>query len=374
MLSQAPTIVAREAAPNLLCSVCLDTWKHPVMMVPCEHIYCEGCVATLRNCPDCRAVIETRKAPHRILMQLSESVSVVCEGCQWGGTRSESYQHSCYSLPSEAALASTVRRRSTHDATPELTSQLAAYFVAFGGCPSEEPVSVTIEKPGFCELLRCLHYAESQSDFDKIYTAVRELSASSSSRASEGGDVTVGGLLQFLKKYPADPRRLYQLPVTAYQNCMYQLSQWLISNSGGSPVTNPQELSTLRFTPTDFARFVRRHEYQSVLEGRVSLSEAEWIERFLPLVDVCDVDGQVSRHEAMRFMSSCIRGTSIEAENEEEGLPAVREPTPSLSVAPREGVRAQQHPPRSQNRQSGPGNRRALNRRETPRSSCCLTM
>lgn len=318
MLSHAPALVACEAAPDLICSVCLDTWKHPVMLRPCEHVYCESCVASLRHCPDCRKSISERSKPHRILQQIAEQVRVTCEGCGWCGSRSESYDHRCFQLPrsipqgeSHAALPSTTRRARHEFNQQELAAQLAAYFVAFGGRSSESSQSVSIDREGFCDLLECLNYATDTADLNKIYDAVRATSTS-----APRGDVTVGMLMQFLEQYPADPKRLYHLSVIDYHSCVYQLWLWLSRNRPSSSDGG----RNLHFTPLDFAQFVRRHSYQSVLDAAGSPpDDATWVAKYLPLIDVCDGDGSISRHEALRFMSSCIRGVSILEENVLEG-------------------------------------------------------
>ncbi len=36
------------------CAICLASWTDPVI-IPCAHIYCEGCLKGIDKCPLCRA-------------------------------------------------------------------------------------------------------------------------------------------------------------------------------------------------------------------------------------------------------------------------------------------------------------------------------
>lgn len=303
MLNHCPSITACEPAPDLICSVCLDTWRDPVEMTKCGHIFCKACVAAAERCPECRGPAE-RQAPSRLLVRMAQQVKVRCEGCGWRGPREAADSHRCFAVPVQSSAARSVLH---HEVTPEVVKNMATYFVAFGAAPHSSPSEVSLPKDAFFRLLRCFNYAEHNEDFEKIHKAALQLGGTASKRTNR---VTVGGLMAFLAKYPADERRLYRLSVEQYHSCMFHLWQWFESD---------EHKAENDFSPDQFYDFSIKFGYlQGSLKSKTDRKNA--IARWLPLVDVCDSDGRVSRHEMLRFMSSCQRGTSMLEENINEGL------------------------------------------------------
>jgi hypothetical protein len=167
MLAATSHLCACEPAPELLCSVCLDTWKDPVEIKPCAHIFCKECLGQLDRCPDCRVAIGSTKKPNRILCKLAEEIKVKCSGCGWSGTREESSKHRCFEAP-QTSLPNT----QMHEINPEVEAQLGAYFLAFGGRATDAGDDVCITKEGFFKLMKCFNYAETTTDLDHIYRGV----------------------------------------------------------------------------------------------------------------------------------------------------------------------------------------------------------
>lgn len=87
--------VGEDFSEELMCALCLDSWKEPVEMVPCGHIFCKECASILKSCPVCRGSIEGQRTPNRTLVNLALSVRVKCRTCGWKGTREESLHHKC---------------------------------------------------------------------------------------------------------------------------------------------------------------------------------------------------------------------------------------------------------------------------------------
>jgi hypothetical protein len=80
---------------DMRCVMCQDSWKKPVAAKPCDHIFCRGCVENMYDCPQCRAPIVEFQLVHRVLVGVSEKVSVKCTDCEKVMARSESYAHNC---------------------------------------------------------------------------------------------------------------------------------------------------------------------------------------------------------------------------------------------------------------------------------------
>jgi hypothetical protein len=312
MLAATSLICADEPAPDLICSVCLDTWRTPVELKPCSHIFCSECihhVPPIVKCPECRCYIEAFKAPNRVLTRLAEQVKVKCGGCQWKGTREESVGHRCFVAP-KAPVPPTVK---LHTVSEAVAKQLATYFIAFGGDAGSTAKGgdVTITKKGFFELMKCFHYGDSKEDLDKIYNAVRNVTPP----PPRDGSVTVRSLCTFLAKYPAEPKRLYKLSLEDYHTCMYSLYEWFEKRKDATSLLPRDEQ---KFSGKEFIEFAILHKYLAPFESPREQKRAEG--HWMSMVDVVDRDGMVSRHEALRFMSSCIRVSSLRDDNFEEHL------------------------------------------------------
>ncbi|CAC9491935.1 conserved hypothetical protein [Leishmania infantum JPCM5] len=87
--------LGEDFSEELTCAVCLDSWKDPVELMPCGHIFCKACATGLKECPVCRDPIRSTKAPNRTLVNMALQIRVKCRRCQWKGTREQGMSHVC---------------------------------------------------------------------------------------------------------------------------------------------------------------------------------------------------------------------------------------------------------------------------------------
>ncbi|GET88982.1 zinc finger, C3HC4 type (RING finger)/EF-hand domain pair, putative [Leishmania tarentolae] len=87
--------VGEDFCEELTCAVCLDSWKDPIELSPCGHIFCKACATSLKECPVCRKPIESTKTPNRTLVNMALQIQVRCRQCQWKGTREQGMSHVC---------------------------------------------------------------------------------------------------------------------------------------------------------------------------------------------------------------------------------------------------------------------------------------
>ena len=91
---------------ELHCAICLDSFKDPVELQPCEHVYCKACAAQLVTCPSCRKNISARGPAHLVIRNLALKVKVLCDQCKWVGHREDAPRHVCGAAsPASAAPA-----------------------------------------------------------------------------------------------------------------------------------------------------------------------------------------------------------------------------------------------------------------------------
>lgn len=80
----------------LECQICFDSWRNPVQVLKCGHIFCSHCAtANGSRCFICRGDITGTQAPDEKIIQAALSVPVVCSSCGWRGTRGEGETHRC---------------------------------------------------------------------------------------------------------------------------------------------------------------------------------------------------------------------------------------------------------------------------------------
>ncbi|CBZ27467.1 conserved hypothetical protein [Leishmania mexicana MHOM/GT/2001/U1103] len=87
--------IGEDFSEELTCAVCLDSWKDPVELMPCGHIFCKACATDLKECPVCRDSVRSTKAPNRTLVNMALQIQVKCRRCQWKGTREQGMTHVC---------------------------------------------------------------------------------------------------------------------------------------------------------------------------------------------------------------------------------------------------------------------------------------
>ncbi|KAG5478031.1 hypothetical protein LSCM4_05429 [Leishmania orientalis] len=87
--------IGENFSEELTCAVCLDSWKDPIELAPCGHIFCKACAEGLKECPVCRGPISSTKAPNRTLVNIAKQIQVKCARCGWRGTREKGMSHAC---------------------------------------------------------------------------------------------------------------------------------------------------------------------------------------------------------------------------------------------------------------------------------------
>ncbi|KAK7195603.1 Zinc finger C3HC4 type (RING finger) protein [Novymonas esmeraldas] len=91
----AALCVGEDFSEELTCAVCLDSWKDPIELAPCGHIFCKECASGLKDCPVCRDHIASTKAPNRTLVNMALQIRVKCMRCGWKGKREQGMSHVC---------------------------------------------------------------------------------------------------------------------------------------------------------------------------------------------------------------------------------------------------------------------------------------
>ncbi|XQJ27365.1 Zinc finger, C3HC4 type (RING finger)/Ring finger domain/zinc-RING finger domain/EF-hand domain pair/EF hand/EF-hand domain/Secreted protein acidic and rich in cysteine Ca binding region containing protein, putative [Leishmania guyanensis] len=108
----AALCVGEDFCEEFTCAVCLDSWKDPIELTPCGHIFCKACAQDLKECPVCRKKIDLMKTPNRTLVNMAKQIRVKCMRCEWKGTREQGMSHVCgnasASLPSQPSRPSSV--------------------------------------------------------------------------------------------------------------------------------------------------------------------------------------------------------------------------------------------------------------------------
>ncbi|KPA79209.1 hypothetical protein ABB37_05696 [Leptomonas pyrrhocoris] len=101
--------VGQDFSEELTCAVCLDSWKEPIELSPCGHIFCRECAVGLKECPVCRKKIESSNQPNRTLVNMALQIPVKCMRCGWQGTREQGMRHECGSGSAQPTRLSSIR-------------------------------------------------------------------------------------------------------------------------------------------------------------------------------------------------------------------------------------------------------------------------
>ena len=79
-----------DVPKDFTCSICLELWRVPVQLNPCQHIFCQDCCAKAlvgkdkkQECPTCRQTVIAKSAPHKILLNMLDEVQFQCSDCHW---------------------------------------------------------------------------------------------------------------------------------------------------------------------------------------------------------------------------------------------------------------------------------------------------
>ena len=82
---------------DLVCSICMSVATDPTELVPCGHLYCTTCCASLTKCPACRCFIKQRRKPTRAVKNILERAPGRCV-CGWTGTKggfTDTHKNTC---------------------------------------------------------------------------------------------------------------------------------------------------------------------------------------------------------------------------------------------------------------------------------------
>jgi hypothetical protein len=80
---------------TIQCTVCHTPWENPVELKPCGHVFCRECIANPEECPFCLASVKSAQKPTQALIDLINEVFVMCEHCDWAGSRQQAKMHMC---------------------------------------------------------------------------------------------------------------------------------------------------------------------------------------------------------------------------------------------------------------------------------------
>lgn len=251
---------------ELECALCLDSWKNPVELVPCGHIFCSECLPEkTKKCPLCRGAITSRKPPHRTLVNLALELTVQCSQCGWKGAREQSATHTCSppEKPKEEVKETTpakktegkVKRPSKVNGSAK--SSKAGTASSSGGASPNDPASPKVPVKKDCGPLPpgntpWVQYGMSKEEYDQIVSLYLNFDEDGNGRlgftemkklarwlnfahtteqitvlfaamdADGSGEVTLEELLNWLKDHRPNPDALYGLSPFEYNTVMMQ--------------------------------------------------------------------------------------------------------------------------------------------------------
>jgi hypothetical protein len=73
----------------------MDSFRDAVELKPCGHVFCKECAQRLTSCAICRKNIVERVAANLLIRNMALKVPVLCDACQWVGSREASQRHRC---------------------------------------------------------------------------------------------------------------------------------------------------------------------------------------------------------------------------------------------------------------------------------------
>ncbi|PBJ75511.1 hypothetical protein BCY84_11090 [Trypanosoma cruzi cruzi] len=227
-----PLIMATECNEELRCALCLDSWKDPVELVPCGHIFCAICVRGMNPCPICRQSVANNKRPNRTLVNLALAVPVKCASCSWTGTREQGNSHTCRtdtkmaSVPSalapgpKYAFVEPTSQEPWHQfgLSREEYDQIMALFVFF-----DNDESGGLDRAEAGRLARWLNFARTDYDIDRMFCLMD---------TDGSGTLSLNEFLTWLSHNRPDPNALYGLSQSEYNTIMMQFRLYDTDQNG----------------------------------------------------------------------------------------------------------------------------------------------
>ncbi|KAG5477793.1 hypothetical protein LSCM1_05092 [Leishmania martiniquensis] len=324
--------VGEGFSEELTCAVCLDSWKDPIELAPCGHIFCRACAEGLRECPVCREPISSTKAPNRTLVNIAKQIQVKCSQCGWRGTREKSMSHECGRPESSLSASQTAAAPSApatsssppcgsgapessgcaayggynappdlddfctsdsrvHAAAPQAQPPQASYQVIepTGPCPwtlyglgqseydqivslfvfFDDDDSGTLDRNEVARLARWLNFANTPQDVKRIFEDMDR---------DHSGRLSLGEFLTWLRHNKPNPQALYGLTQSQYNTIMMQFHMHDTDQDG-------------RLEMDEFTRLVR------------NLGEVRDVATAQHLFRMIDRDrnGSISLHEFLTF-------------------------------------------------------------------------
>ncbi|CAC9491944.1 conserved hypothetical protein [Leishmania infantum JPCM5] len=326
--------LGEDFSEELTCAVCLDSWKDPVELMPCGHIFCKACATGLKECPVCRDPIRSTKAPNRTLVNMALQIRVKCRRCQWKGTREQGMSHVCGASGSGSCALQTTTPSTMRPPPAPASSSSAAYdyrapvpsaCANYGdytappnledfwtsGAPAPpatapgrprviEPTgprpwtlygldqseydqivslfvffddneSGNLEPNEVTRLARWLNFANTPQDVKRIFDDMD---------VDRSGKLSLGEFLTWLRYNKPNPQALYGLTQSQYNTIMMQFHTYDKNQDGCLEV----------------------NEFSRLVQNLGDVRDAVTAQRLFQMIDQ-DRDGVISLHEFLRFRS-----------------------------------------------------------------------
>eukprot|EP01112_Ceratiomyxa_fruticulosa_P016496 TRINITY_DN4995_c0_g1_i7.p1 TRINITY_DN4995_c0_g1~~TRINITY_DN4995_c0_g1_i7.p1 ORF type:complete len:487 (+),score=73.00 TRINITY_DN4995_c0_g1_i7:332-1792(+) len=86
-----------RSALEFECGICLDLVSEPILVIPCEHLYCRVCIRDTALCPKDNGKIIEKKPLSGQLLRIYNALHMKCvnssKGCDWIGALSDAQTH-----------------------------------------------------------------------------------------------------------------------------------------------------------------------------------------------------------------------------------------------------------------------------------------
>ncbi|KEG12036.1 EF hand [Trypanosoma grayi] len=227
-----PIILATDCSEEMRCALCLDSWKNPIELVPCGHIFCKECVDDLDSCPMCRQRPTNTKKPNRTLVNMALAIPVKCASCGWTGTREQGDSHTCRGA---AGVSSATLGAAHGPKHPVMVPTGETPWRAFGLSQNEydeimalftffdDNESGGLDRREVGRLARWLNFARTDKDIDRMF---RDMDADGS------GTMSLNEFLTWLRHNRPDPKALYGLSQSEYNTIMMQFRMYDTDQNG----------------------------------------------------------------------------------------------------------------------------------------------
>ncbi|TPP44940.1 EF-hand domain pair family protein [Leishmania donovani] len=289
--------LGEDFSEELTCAVCLDSWKDPVELMPCGHIFCKACATGLKECPVCRDPIRSTKAPNRTLVNMALQIRVKPPPAP-ASSSSAAYDY-------RAPVPSACANYGDYTAPPNLEDfwtsgapappatapgrprvieptgprpwtlygldqseydQIVSLFVFF-----DDNESGNLEPNEVTRLARWLNFANTPQDVKRIFDDMD---------VDRSGKLSLGEFLTWLRYNKPNPQALYGLTQSQYNTIMMQFHTYDKNQDG----------------------CLEMNEFSRLVQNLGDVRDAVTAQRLFQMIDQ-DRDGVISLHEFLRFRS-----------------------------------------------------------------------